>query len=944
MRLVSLLVAVLLGARLLLEMYTDVLWYNQLGYGGVFWRNAGFSALGFAAAFLIVAVPLHLVLRRRLALEPSRFASEAVRQYHRLLGPYRRAFLWAVPAFAGFVAGLAGAQNWQAFALLFTAESFGAADPIYGHDVSFYVMVLPALTFLATLALASSLLVLAALVYFAWMSGHIAARPEGLFVARGTRRAVLAAGAVTLVLVGVRVWLGRYGVLHEANGAWAGALFTDANVRMPSMAILAAACVVVALVFLVSARMRRSSLPTVGLAALALTGLVAGVLVPWGVQQYVVTPSAQSRENPFIKHNIDATRAAYGLDKVEVRQYDATTKASAEALGKDAASLNNVRLLDPNVVSNAFAQLQQYRPYYQFPAQLNVDRYALDGKTQDTVIAVRELNVDGTPDSWVNRHLVYTHGYGVVAAYGSKVSSDGKPEFMQSGIPTSGKLGEYEPRIYFGQKSPDYSIVGAPEGSAPQEIDRPQNTDASAEESRTSFSGNGGPRLDNPVNRLAYALKFGSTNILLSNGVHKESQILYKRDPRERVAAAAPFLTVDDNAYPAVVDGRVQWIVDAYTVSDKYPYSTPTELSSATTDTNTSAGRREALPAKKANYMRNSVKATVDAYDGTVRLYSWDEDPILRAWKRIYPGVIRDRSEMSGGLLSHVRYPQDQFKVQREMLGRYHVTDANRLFNNDDAWVVPNDPTSSAKALQPPYYMSLKMPGESAASFALTTPFISSNLRSGQQRDVMYGFLSANGEAGSTQGKVAEGYGRLTLLELPRDTVVPGPGQAQTRFTSNPTVSKELNLLSSGASQVINGNLLSLPAGDGILYVQPVYVQAKEGIKMPTLRRVLVNFGEEVGFAPTLDEALDQIFKGYAAKSGTGSTSTPADKDTTKPNASKPASDELRQALSSASEAMKRGQDALAKGDFAAYGTAQEDLKKALAAAIAAEEKAANTK
>jgi uncharacterized membrane protein (UPF0182 family) len=941
-RLIVGIVALVTIGQLLLTQYTDLLWFSQLGFQSVFIRTIVYVVVTWIIVFLAVAVPVYAVLRSLFRSGPSEYSSPAIRAYQEPILRGRRGIQWGFPALLGLMTATTAAASWQTFALALSPQGFGSSDPVFHRDVSFYVMVLPALNAIVGIALSICTIILVLVTVFNYLMGHIAVRPERLFVSRRARMQVTLSAAALLLVIGLRFWLQRYWIMTEPNGSWAGALYTDVNAKIPTSAILAGACLVVAVLFFVAVRTHRWRLPLVGIATLTAVGVVAGLIYPWGVQKFVVTPSAQSKEAEYIKNNIDATRAAYGLDKIQVKQYDATTQASAAALSADAPSLNNVRLLDPSVVSNAFAQLQQYRQYYQFPEQLNVDRYEINGTTQDTVIAVRELNVDGAPDSWFNRHLVYTHGYGVVAAYGSKVGADGKPVFMQSGIPSTGELGKdgsYEPRVYFGEKSPDYSIVGAPEGSAPQEIDRPQNTDQSSEESKTTFTGNGGPTLGNPINRLAYALKFGSPNILLSNGIHSESQILYQRDPRDRVAAVAPYLTVDKTAYPAVVDGRIKWIVDAYTTSDKYPYSTPVQLGSATADSNTATGVRQALTDTRANYIRNSVKATVDAYDGSVTLYTWDEDPILRAWKSIYPGTIKDRSEMSADLLAHVRYPQDQFKVQREILGRYHVTDSGRLFNNDDAWVVPNDPTSSTQALQPPYYMSLRLPGEKSASFSLTTPFISKNVQTGQQRDVMYGFLSANGDAGKVKGEVSPDYGKLTLLELPRDTVVPGPGQAQTKFTSDPTVGKELNLLSTGASEVIRGNLLSLPVGNGILYVQPIYVQANQGIKMPTLRRVLVSFGDQVGFAATLPEALDQIFKGYASRQTSGgSTPAPTTPSTTTPTA--PSSD-AKAALERAQAALKAGQDALAKGDFAQYGKSQDDLKKAIEDALAAEDKAA---
>jgi uncharacterized membrane protein (UPF0182 family) len=433
--------------------------------------------------------------------------------------------------------------------------------------------------------------------------------------------------------------------------------------------------------------------------------------------------------------------------------------------------------------------------------------------------------------------------------------------------------------------------------------------------------------------------------MLLSDAVRPESQILYDRDPRERIEKVAPYLTVDGAPYPAIIDGQVQWIVDAYTTSDAFPYSTPSVLQEATQDTQTAQGAAAALPPERVNYIRNSVKATVNAYDGTVNLYAWDDqDPVLKAWQNVFPNTLKPYSEMSAELMAHVRYPQDMFKVQRELLNRYHVTDSGSFYQNDDVWSVPNDPTQDSDVALPPYYLSMRMPGEEEANFSLTTSFIPQQSETGNTRNVMYGYLSANSDAGTGEdGVKSDEYGTLRLLELPRSSVVPGPGQAQNLFNSDTDVSTELNLLRQGASEVINGNLLTLPAGGGMLYVQPVYVQSSGDAAYPTLRRVLVGFGEEVGFAPTLEEALDEVFQGDSGAQ-TSSGAGVDDAEAGSPDgagedgAEAPAGGaSLEDALRDANQAIQESEAALQEGDWTSYGEAQQRLQEAIERALEAD-------
>ena len=948
---------IVVGFIFFASVWTDVLWYQQLGFFEVFLtenlaRMAIFVA-GFALMFAAVFFAIRIAYHARPVYAPDSEIRDNLNRYQVQLEPVRRVVMIGLPVLFGLFAGSAAASQWQKVLLFLNQEPFGQNDPQFGLDISFYLMTLPFLGFVTGFLISVTIVAGIAGILTHYLYGSIRIMERGIFTSRAAQIHLAVTGAAFLLLLGINFWLDRYSAVQNSGVRWAGAMYTDVNAVIPTKSILAVAALLVAVLFVVAAVIGKWRLPVIGTAMLVITSILAGGVYPWVIQQFQVRPSEQTLEKQYIERNINMTRAAYGLDKIQEKRYNATTTATSGALAPDARTTENIRLLDPNLISDAFSQLEQYRPYYQFPRALNVDRYEVDGKVQDTVIAVRELNPEGlsaNQQSWLNRHVVYTHGYGVVAAKGNKFTADGKPEFLQAGIPSTGVLGNdqtYQPRIYFGENSPEYSIVGAPDGAPHREQDRPAAKEGDAETQYT-FTGSGGPNVGSFFNKVLYAVKFQSSDLLLSDGVNSESQILYDRNPRERVEKVAPYLTVDGNAYPAVVDGRVKWIVDGYTTSQYYPYSQQEQLSEATADSQTTAGRTAALPNNSVNYIRNSVKATVDAYDGSVTLYAWDDqDPVLKAWQNIFPTSLRPYSEMSGALMSHVRYPEDLFKVQRELLGRYHVTQADSFYTNNDAWSVPNDPTVKDEVKQPPFYMSLQMPDQDKPAFQLTSSFIP-QVVNGTARNVLYGFLAADSDAGNQKGVKAESYGQLRLLQIPPEAQVPGPGQAQNKFNSDPTVSQALNLLRQGASAVLNGNLLTLPVGGGLLYVQPVYLRSTGETSYPTLQRVLVAFGDKIGFAATLDEALNQLFGGNSGATAGDSANNgqvsarPAPGGATPPSTgAQDAKAELKAALDEANAAIRAGQEALAKGDFAAYGEQQRRLAAALQRAIDAEAKIA---
>ena len=979
--------AVLVAALIFLATFwTEVLWFTEVGYANVIWTQWIARAVLFVVAFLLMGAAVFssftIGYRSRPVYAPSTPEQATLDQYREAVEPLRKLVTYAAPVVIGFFAGVAASSQWRTVMLALNGQSFGESDPEFGIDIGFYVFTLPVVRFAVSFLMAVVVISAIAAVVTHYLYGglRIGSLPAGTPRTTTAARVHLAVlGAVLMVLIGANYWLDRYSILTNSNERYDGASYTDVHAVIPSKEILMGVALLVAALFVVAAFRDTWRLPAIGVGLMVVSAIAIGGIYPSIVQRFQVDPNAQSLEAPYIQRNIDATRDAFSIDDVESEPYEATTEVTEGQLRDDAETTASVRLLDPQVVSPSFRQLQQNKQFYNFTDNLAVDRYSIDGESRDTVIAVRELNLDGLADrNWTNDHTVYTHGFGVVAAYGNQPGPDGQPAFFEGGIPTQGALtdmfdGGYEPRIYFSPEAPEYSIVGAPEDSESWELDY-QADDEGGRQVLYKFpteETSAGPEIGTFLEKMLFALKFGDEQIFFSDRVTEESQILYERDPQERVAKVAPWLTLDNKVYPAVVDGRVKWIVDAYTTTDAYPYSTSAPMQEATTDSLTLAaqGVPVDLP-PEVNYIRNSVKATVDAYDGTVTLYAWDaEDPLLQAWSQVFPASLQPMEEISGDLMAHVRYPEDMFKVQRTLLERYHVTDAIALFSGSDEWVTPEDPVASsetAASKQPPYYLTLQMPGQDDSSFSLTSTFIPGG---NTDREILTGYLAADADAGSTTGEVAEGYGTLRLLELPRDSTVPGPGQVQNNFNSNPTISEQLNILGRGDSVVVRGNQLTLPVGGGLLYVQPVYIQSAEGTQFPLLRRVLVAFGDQTGYAETLDEALDQVFGGdsgaQAGDADEAETDVPTDvptdevedpaaeptaepepTDTTEPDepADEPAAPtgdaqaRLNAALADANEALTAGQEALEAGDWAAYGEAQERLQTALEQALAAEE------
>jgi len=930
------------------NLYTEVLWFDQLGFLNVLTTQWIAGAVMFVVGFLAMALPVWASIEIAFRARPvyAKLNSQLDR-YQQVIEPLRRLAMFGIPVVLGLFAGVSASTRWPVVLQWMNKTPFGETDPQFNLDISFYFYDLP--LWHGVVGFASAVVLLAGLAALAtsYLYGAIRFSGREVRISRTARIQLAVTAGIYVALQAVSIWLDQYTTLYSTSQGFleTGAGFTEANAVIPGRAILAGIAALVAVLFIVTAIIGRWRLPIIGTALLLVSGLVVGVGYPWVVQRFQVLPNQSTSEAPFIQRSIDATRAAYGVDGVEQVPYSAQTDAEPGALREDAETTANIRILDPAIAPNAFKQLEQFKQYYAFADHLDVDRYQIDGSTQDTVIAVRELNQEGlgASQNWYNNTVVYTHGYGVVAAYGNQRATDGQPVFLEGGIPSSGALGDFEPRIYFGESSPEYSIVGAPEGNTPIELDYPSGTEENdSENAKTTFEGNGGPVLDNIFKKLIYSIKFQSTDLLLSEAVTDKSQILYDRDPKDRVQKVAPYLTLDSDAYPAVVDNKVVWVVDGYTTGTNYPYSKIEQLSNAIADTYTPT---PAFAVDDINYIRNSVKATVDAYDGSVTLYAWDEDePVLKTWQKIFPSTVKPMSDMSDDLLAHVRYPSDLFKVQRSILGSYHVTDPGSFFSSDDQWTTPEDPVGDAgnQRLQPPYYLTMQVPGTDSSAFTLYSTFIP-NASGAASRNVLTGYLAVNSDAGPD-------YGKLTLLTLPKQTTVPGPGQVQTNFRTDTEVANQLALLQRGDTEVVLGNLLTLPVGGGLLYVQPVYVQATSGTIYPLLRKVLVSFGDEIAFEDTLDQALDTLFGGDSgAQAGDGDIPTepsaptdpdaPVDPDApTEPTEPTTPVDgaTLEQALADYQTALADRTAAYADGDLVAAAEADKRMVEAIERALEA--------
>ncbi|WP_244247011.1 UPF0182 family protein [Nocardioides euryhalodurans] len=845
--------------------WTDKRWFDEVGFEKVFttliWTRVGlftFFALLMAA---FVGVNMALAYRFRPLFRMPSPEQTGLDRYRQAVTPIRVWLLVGTSLLLGLFAGTSASGQWRQFMLWRNGGEFGSEDKYFKQDIGFYVFDLPWLHYLVDSLMAFAIvgLLMAALVHYLYGGIQLQTRHDRVSGAAQVQLSVML--GIFVLAKAADYWLDRFDLVTDSGQLITGMTYTDKEAVLPGKNILMGIAVICAILLFLNVWRRTWMLPGVGLALLALSAVLIGMIWPAIVQQFRVNPSEPDREAPFIKANIDSTRAAYDLEDIEVEPFSPQLTATGELADLEAQT-SSVPLVDPQVVNQTFEQVQQVRAYYSVADVLDVDRYDFDGDDRALVLGVRELDQSGINESdrnWNNLHTVYTHGNGMIAAYANQRGEDDTQETSDLQWAEGQQADEtaltdlfedgYESRVYYGELSPSYSVVGKPSsdaGDVELDLGNPGSTD---EGQTTTYDGEGGVPVGDVFSKLMYAVRFGEPNFLLSGRVHENSRVLYHRTPQERIERVAPWLTVDSDAYPAVIDGRIVWILDGYTSTDRYPQAQAESLETMTEDSLAPDNVFGTLPTDEVNYMRNAVKATVDAYDGTVRLYEWDEeDPLLKAWSEAFPGTVLEKSEISEELMEHLRYPEDLFKVQRYQFARYHVTDPGEFYQNNDRWEVPEDPYASAPTYQPPYRLFVDdptIPGDETWSLtSVFTPYQKNNLAA---------FVSVNSDATS------DDYGRMRALQLPNEQT-PGPGLIANEMANSDNVRRELQAFNLGEIDPTFGNLLTMPVNEGLMYVQPVYAVRQESeASYPILQFVIVSYGDSVGIGDSLVEALADV-------------------------------------------------------------------------------------
>jgi uncharacterized membrane protein (UPF0182 family) len=902
---------------------TDLFWFRSLGLEDVYLRRytAGFWAfLAFSLIFFVLAAPnLYFALRPqvpRVVVDAQRPRSSA------LAGTLRLAWLLLIPA---FFFGLAGSAQWDPLLRWLNAVPFGVSDPVFGRDIGFYFFTLPVLDFVRGWAIAAVLTIAAGVIFVYVLRGVIGVATDtitrgdlgtagrtALALARPARAHLSVLGGLFLLLIAFGYVIDQWGLLFRQDSVLTGAAYTSINARLPALTVLTVVVGIAALACLANAFAR--TLWVLGGAIVlwaAASILIAGVY-PGLIESFIVKPDQLNKERPYLERNITATRAAYRLDNVDETLFNVSDTPSSAEARRDLSDTQSVRLWDYRPLLSAFDALQALRQYYTFN-DVDVDRYQIGGREVPVMLSARELQSTSLPQAtWVNRHLVFTHGYGAVLTPVGGVGAEGRPEMLVKDIPPIGEPKIEQPRIYFGELTNDYVVVKTQQ----DEFDYAQE----GADARTVFSGTGGVGIGGLWDRLLFSLRFGDSNLLFTNQTTGDSKMLFHRNIAERERLIAPFLSYDPDPYLVVADGGLYWINDAYTIGDRYPYSE--RFAALGAGSTTVAGGN-------FNYIRNSVKVVQNAYDGTITFYIVDEsDPVVRNLRAIYPSLFKSIAQMPESLKAHIRYPEAIFTVQTQVYSLYHMTNPDEFYNRVDAWRIANELQFQGSAKQPiePYYVTTRLPGADRKEFILFVPMTPA----GGQRDNMVAWIAGRADAPD--------YGKLRVLRFPKDRTIFGPLQVEGRIDNDSTIRQQLTLLCPAGSgtQCIRGNLLVLPVGSSFLYVEPLFIQATQG-KIPELQRVILATQEKVVMADSFAKALEAVF-------GTGATPTPTPtpgpsatpRPSGAPSPTPAPSQTVAQLVKQASDHYDQAQQALQRGDFAEYGRLitllQDDLAKLRAA------------
>ena len=758
--------------------------------------------------------------------------------------------LWGSIGLSLFL-GAGASQLWEQVLLFLNQQSFGVTDPVFQADVSRYVFGLPLYRLFVSWGFQLVIFTSLIIVLFFVATGALQLRQGRLpEVSSGAKAHLSVLLAFIAILKAFAYRLDSMELLYSPRGKVFGASYTDVIAHLPALNLLILISLFGAVLLLVNIKRRGWLLPATAISLWLAVSIIVGGLVPAAIQRFRVVPDELNKELPYVENHIDYTRLAYGLDSIEEKSFAASPDLSQDDISNNKQTVDNIRLWDPTVLAETYSQLQEIRAYYALQ-EVDVDRYRINGELTQVMVAARELDQTNLPAvGWVNERLQYTHGFGVVFSPANNVASQGQPDFYVKGVPATTTVAELEveqPRIYFGESadSVEYVVVN----SLQDEVDYPLSTEGQSV-AYTNYSGDGGVGIGSFFRRLGFALRYSELNLLISNQLSDDSKLIMERNIVSRVKKAAPFLYTDNDPYLALIDGNLFWIIDMYTVSDKYPYAQPAD----TRRINENSG----LPVN-FNYLRNSVKAVVNAYDGTMNFYVVDEnDPIMTAYNDIFPDLFSPKSEMSSELLDHIRYPEDLFTIQSDMYRDYHMTDPRVFYADEDPWVIPSDSSTTPRVatlrgefteigFKPmlPYYLLMSLPGETDLSYLIFQPFNPEN------RPNMQSFLVADADP--------ENYGQLIDFRLPKGEFVDGPSQVATRINQDPDISQIFTLLDQQGSSVIKGNLFVVPINQSILYYQPIYLQGEQN-PLPEFKFVVVVFQDRIIMSETLSEALASIF------------------------------------------------------------------------------------
>jgi len=875
-----------------LPLYTDYLWFQEVKLASVFttilWTKVALALAAGLAFAAVVYVNVYLAARSTASDvlveldDPFGLPSRLV------IEPLFRKFLLPGALVLGFLAGSQAAGQWETFLRFVNAQPFNVQDPLFGRDVGFYVFRLPFLQTLYAWAMTALGLTFLLVVATTVLHRGIQITPRGPRVASHARAHLLTLGALILLVKAGGYYLDTYDLLFSARGIIFGAGYSDINAQLPALRVLTILSLVCAAICIWQIG-RRGIRPVFIALAVLLVGNIIGLgIYPTLLQRFRVVPNEVVAERPYIEQNIKFTRMAYGLDRIQEEEFPAEETLTAEDLRKNDATIKNIRLWDHRPLLVTYAQLQEIRTYYRF-VDVDNDRYMVDGQLRQVMLSARELSYPNLPSRiWINEHLTYTHGFGVVMGPVNRITPEGLPDFWIKDIPpaSTGPIKVARPEVYYGEIGNEYVFVK----TRAQELDYP----AGDKNVYSNYAGEGGVPIQSFLRKILFALRFGDVKIVLSNDIIGESRVMYYREIGERVKKAAPFLQFERDPYLVIgQDGRLFWIIDAYTTSNQFPYSEPVR--------------------GMGNYIRNSVKAVVDAYNGSLAFYlSEPDDPVVKAYAQAFPGLFQPLSAMRADLRPHIRYPQGFFAIQARMFATYHMRDPQVFYNKEDLWNIPRKTIEGQEREMESYYTIMRLPGEKIEEFILLTPFNPS------KKDNMIAWMAARSDGPH--------YGKLIAYIFPKQKLIYGPRQIEARIDQDAFISQQLSLWSQRGSQVIRGSLLAIPIERSLLYVEPLYLAAEKG-SLPELKRVIVAFGNQIAMEENLEASLAQIFDGPGKQRVVARAEAPQ-----APGPAPGGPESIRGLVDQAWQQYARAQEFLRQGNFAGYGDEVKRLEGTLKA------------